>query len=166
VIMGLKNKGATFRQPAWLRQLTDAKGQSLVELAVLTPIILVLLVGIIEVGRFAYLSILVSNAARAGVQYGAQNLATASDVAGIEAAAMNDVQNIPGLSFPSAPRYYCSCASAPNVPTSCPAVCGGGDHGLVYVQVQTKGVFTSLFRYPGLPATFTTNGNAVMRVAQ
>jgi Flp pilus assembly protein TadG len=42
------------------------KGQSLVELALLTPILLLLVVGIVEMGRYATLSIEVANAARAG----------------------------------------------------------------------------------------------------
>lgn len=50
-------------------------------MALLTPLLLTLLIGIIELGRYAYLSILVGNAARAGAAYGAQSLAQSSDTA-------------------------------------------------------------------------------------
>ncbi len=54
-------------------------GTSLVEMALLTPLLALLLMGTIDVGRLAYLSIQVSNGARAGVQYGAQNSSTSLD---------------------------------------------------------------------------------------
>ncbi len=73
-------------------RLVREHGQSLVELAFVVPLLLLLLVGIIEIGRFAFYSILVSNAARAGAQYGAQSLASASDTVGIAAAANRDGQ--------------------------------------------------------------------------
>ncbi|MGA8144035.1 MAG: TadE family protein [Candidatus Acidiferrales bacterium] len=156
---------ATPAQRKWNLRIRESDGQSLLEFALLTPIILVLLVGVIEVGRFAYLSILTANAARAGVQYGAQSLTAASDGPGMAAAALNDAQNIPGMTVPVT-RHFCSCASSSTAELPCPAICGLGDHALVYVQVQTNGTFTALFHYPGLPATFPVNGNAVMRVAQ
>ena len=49
----------------------------------ITPLLLLLLIGVIEFGRFAYLGILVGNAARAGAAYGAQSLAQSADTAGI-----------------------------------------------------------------------------------
>src|ERR1700730_5920845 len=70
------------------------RGQSLVELAFVLPVLLLLLVGIIEIGRFAYYSILVSNAARAGAQYGAQSLAAAADTTGTSNAGTNDATGI------------------------------------------------------------------------
>ena len=71
-------------------------GQTLLEVALLTPLLLLLLVGIFEVGRFAYYSIEVSNAARAAVQYGAQSLADAKDSVGLTQAAKSDCQIFPG----------------------------------------------------------------------
>ena len=44
-------------------------------------------------GRYAYISILVGNAARAGAGYGAQSLAQSVDTAGITTAVDNDFQN-------------------------------------------------------------------------
>ena len=68
-------------------------GQSLLEVALLTPMLLALLLGVIEMGRYSYISILVGSAARAGAAYGAQNLAQSADGAGIQTAAKNDFQN-------------------------------------------------------------------------
>jgi Flp pilus assembly protein TadG len=144
--------------------LTPAqRGQSIVELALVTPLLLLLLVGTIEVGRFAYYSIVVSNAARAGAQYGAQSLATAADTAGISTAAKNDAQNITGLTVTSS--QLCGCTGA-GLSGNCPATGCGASHPLVYVQVTASGSFTSLFSYPGIPKTFDVTSTEKMQVAQ
>jgi Flp pilus assembly protein TadG len=140
------------------------RGQSLVELAFVVPLLLLLLVGIVEIGRFAFYSIVVSNAARAGAQYGAQSLANAADTAGIATAAKNDGQGGTGLTITS--NQLCGCSGA-TLSGACPAtLCALPNHALVYVQVQVVGAFPSLFRYPGLPASISVTSVEEMRVAQ
>ena len=58
----------------WLWNTTEA-GVCVVAITLL----LALFIAVAETGRAFYIAISVSNAARAGVQYGAQNLATAAD---------------------------------------------------------------------------------------
>ncbi len=70
-------------------------GQAIIEMMILLPIFLVLMIGTVEFGRLAYAYIEVADAARAGVQYGAQNRATASDTAGMQQAALNDAPDSP-----------------------------------------------------------------------
>jgi Flp pilus assembly protein TadG len=156
------------RSHSFFGRLRADQGTSVLEMALLTPVLLLLLLGIIEIGRYAELSILVANAARAGAQYGAQNLVTAADNSGIESAALSDGENIPGLSASTiAPQALCGCSGTP--PSTCsvsPPTCTAPSHLLVYVQVNTTGTFTSLFRYPGIPSPITVNGMAQMRVAQ
>jgi Flp pilus assembly protein TadG len=140
------------------------RGQSLVELAFVVPLLLLLLVGIIEIGRFAFYSILVSNAARAGAQYGAQSLANAADNFGITTAANRDGQGGAGLLV--TPGQRCGCSEA-TLSATCPAtVCALPSHPLVYVRVQVVGAFPVLFRYPGLPASINVTSVEEMRVAQ
>src|SRR5271156_3107751 len=107
-------------------------GQTILEVALLTPVLLLLAVGIIEIGRYSYYSILVSNAARAGAQYGAQSLATALDTAGLTTAAKNDAQGIAGLTITAA--QVCGCTGAKL--GACPATCTLPNHPLVYVEVK------------------------------
>ena len=139
------------------------RGQSLVELALVTPILLFLLVGIIEIGRFSYYSILVSNAARAGAQYGAQGLATAADSTGIQTAATHDGQSLAGLTVSSIQECGCTGTSL----GACPASgCAAPNHPLVYVEVTATGKFYPLFSYPGIPNPFNVASTEKMRVAQ
>ena len=60
------------------------------EMAFILPILLILVLGVIEIGRYAYIAILVGNAARAGAAYGAQNKQLANDSTGIQNAAQYD----------------------------------------------------------------------------
>jgi Flp pilus assembly protein TadG len=64
------------RSPAQKPRSNEA-GQSLLEMALLLPILCLLVVGITDLGRAAAVTMMVNNAATAGVEYGAQNGTTA-----------------------------------------------------------------------------------------
>jgi Flp pilus assembly protein TadG len=139
-------------------------GQALLEVALVTPLLLLLAVGIIEIGRYAYYSILVADAARAGAQYGAQSLATAADTAGIRTAAENDGQNLAALRVTV--QHECGCTGS-SIGGGCPATaCVSPNHALVYVKVTVTGKFNSLFKYPGIPQSIDCDSTELMRVAQ
>lgn len=140
-------------------------GSALAEMAIIAPLLVLLLIGLMEVGRFGNYTILVGNAARAGVQYGAQNLITADDTAGMQTSATNDGQNITGLS--AVASHYCECAdgsASQCLATDCP-----NSHRLVFVKVVATGTMPSLTNFAALPAslrTITVSNTAIMRVAQ
>lgn len=166
------------------RSLRSQSGQSLVEVALLTPLLLALLIGGIELGRYAYIAILVGNAARAGTAYGAQSLVLSVDTAGIQAAADNDYQNNG--------QKVCNPTGKPPVTTSCLTVtsatsCGCDNGGtitsancstsvdptagscvagtwVVMVSVTASGTFNSLFNFPGIPSSITVSRTSTMRV--
>jgi Flp pilus assembly protein TadG len=149
-------------------------GQSLVEVALLLPFLSLLLLGVIEVGRYAYIAILVGNAARAGVGYGIQSNAQSVDQVGITLAAKNDFQNNGqnvNLLTIDAPVVVCGCDSAGTVTTAgCSATtnptagtCAAG-HWVVTLTVTAHGTFNSLFNYPLIPASITVSRSAAMRV--
>jgi Flp pilus assembly protein TadG len=152
-----------FLQLRPTRRATQS-GQALLEVALVTPLLMLLAVGIIEIGRYAYYSILVADAARAGAQYGAQNLATAADTAGIRTAAENDGQNLTALKVTV--QHECGCTGS-SISGACPATaCASPNHALVYVKVTVTGKFNSLFKYPGIPQSINCDSTELMRVAQ
>ncbi|MBV9887225.1 MAG: pilus assembly protein, partial [Acidobacteria bacterium] len=116
-------------------------GQTVVELALLLPLLLVLCVGVIEIGRYAYFDILISNAARAGAQYGAQSLIQAADLNGITAAAQNDGLN--GMTI--AATQQCTCPGG--TPGACPAGAPACAQQQVYVEVTASDTYDSLFGF-------------------
>ncbi|MBV9270172.1 MAG: pilus assembly protein [Candidatus Eremiobacteraeota bacterium] len=146
--------------------LPNERGSALVEFAFATPILLLILVGLIEVTRFAYFCILVGNAAHAGAAYGAQTLATANDTTGMQNAAKNDGQNVPQLSVTSA-GAVCGCwnGTASTAQACTTTTCAVG-HRVIYAQVTVQGTVTHLFAYAGLPSTYTITRQAVIRVQQ
>ena len=147
-------------------------GQSLVELALLTPLLLLLLIGTVEMGRYAYIDILVANAARAGAAYGAESLPQSVDTAGIQAAANNDFQNngiTATLNVTSSVSCGCDSSGTFTAAVSCTGVGAGTcvtGHWVVVVSVTASGTFTSMFKFPGIPGSLTMSHTAKERVVQ
>jgi hypothetical protein len=166
---------------------TAESGQSVMEFAVMLPFMILLALGVVEIGRAAFLHIEVANAATAGVEYGSQNVITASDISGMQNAAVCDAniaapplpgQNCSGgiltLSGVTAVNgCFCDITSGTGSGIGCSSTtwqaCSGiscGSKPIVEcVQVTTQATFNSLFNYNKLPFTsFTARGNAIMRV--
>jgi Flp pilus assembly protein TadG len=151
-------------EPGGSRDRLRQRGQSVAEVALLTPILLLMLVGTIEIGRFAYYAIEATGAARAGAQYGMQSLIDSKDLAGIQLAARSDAPELSGLQVTA--TDLCACSNNPSNYMGCPARRCGAGHPVVFLEVNATAQVPSLFHYPGLPGTFTANGKAIMRVAQ
>jgi Flp pilus assembly protein TadG len=143
------------------------EAQSLVELALLTPLFILLLLGSAEFARFGWAAVLTSNAARAGAAYGSQNAVTAIDTAGIQSVAASDSVNLTGLATTSS--VSCVCSNGTAIPdctkalTYCPASSGTI---LDYVQVSTSSTVSPLVHYPGLPIRLTVTGKSIMVIEQ
>jgi Flp pilus assembly protein TadG len=185
----IRETHAKSRQVAkLLRRFRSESGQSLVELALLTPLLLILVIGIVEMGRYSYFGILVGNAARAGAAWGAQNLPSSADTADINTAAQNDCQNCgtlstAGLTVTSTPLCTCDNGGTFNPATPTAAYCNSAKnltagsctagHWVVLVQVTTSGTFKPLITYPAggvfgflkIPS-LTFSSTATERVAQ
>lgn len=167
------------------RKLGAESGQSLLEVALVTPLLLLLVLGVIEIGRYAYIAILVGNAAHAGAAYGSQGATQAGDTNGIQLAADNDYQNNGQLvstltvtswttcgcdsngtiSMTQAPNQ-CSTATNSSIATTistCESVTGR--HWVSMVSVEASGKYSSLFNYPGIPTPVTIDRTATIRVS-
>jgi Flp pilus assembly protein TadG len=157
--------------PKFLCRPADDMGQAIVELALTVPVLLVLLVGAAEFGRLAYYAVEVSNAARAGAQYGAQSSITASDFTGMVTAAQRDAANVTLTATGTTATALCACSDEPNPPTATSACsstfsCSGSARIIEYVQVNTQATITPIFKYPGLSKTFIVSGQTILRVEQ
>jgi Flp pilus assembly protein TadG len=152
----------------------DSNGQAFVELALVLPMLTLLIVGGVELGRLAYADIEVSNAARAGVAYAMQSHAAAAQPLNIEAAAKQDAPNLPGLVV-DPPILTCYCETTAGATTafaSCAVnvtnttTCLSPSSIVVYVQVNTSASVDTVFHLPAIPNTVTLRGKAIMRVEQ
>jgi hypothetical protein len=134
--------------------------QSLIELALLMPLFILILLGSATFARFAWASVLTSNAARAGASFGAQNPANAGNTAAIQAAAAADSVNLTGLTTTSAVSCVCSSgATIGNCFTTALTDCAAPATITDYVTVNTTSTISAFGH------SFTTNGQATMVVA-
>jgi Flp pilus assembly protein TadG len=143
-------------------------GQAFIELALALPIFAILLIGSAEFAILASAGIQISNAARAGVAYGAQNHVTASDTPGMQLAATHDAPNITGLTATA--TQSCTCVSSVSTTSitcsSANTSCVSPSRIVEYVQVNTSAAVTPPIHLWGLPTTFTMRGQAIMMVEQ
>jgi Flp pilus assembly protein TadG len=154
------------------------RGQALLEFALALPVLCLLSIGVVELGRAAAFTIAVNNAATAGVEYGAQSPATATDINGMQLAAAADASGgaLPMGQWSATASNGCLCDTGAGTSCTYPvpsngacstiaSTCGAlGGQPVECVQVVTQDTFMPLFSYPGLPSSFTANGHAVMRV--
>ena len=144
------------------RRLGAERGIALTEVALVLPLFLILFIGTIDFCRIFYAANAMTHAARAGVQYGAQDNATAVDTAGMKKAALDAATDLgdPSL-FTVTPTFFCKCSNGSSV--SC--VTGTCAEGLprIYVQVMVQKTFHTLVSYPGIPSTTDLTRTAVMR---
>lgn len=139
-------------------------GVALIEFALVLPLLILILVGLIDFGRYTFFSILVGNAAHAGAQFGSQNEQNAGNFALIEAVAKADGQNIVNASAQNVCGCWNSATGQGTTPGACGQTCTNGGVGVTYIRVNSSGTFQPLFHYPGLPASFTVSATATMRV--
>jgi Flp pilus assembly protein TadG len=142
-----------------------SRGAALVEFAILVPLMLTLLIGLMEAGRLGDYAIKIANAARAGVQYGAQNGATASDTQGMQNAAGSDAGDATITSVAAA--TFCACADG--TASSCQQGDCPTSHRLQWVSVTSSGTFTAVIGSSFLPSqlrSLSISQTATMRVAQ
>lgn len=170
------------------RTLSNDAGSAFVELALVLPLLCLLLIGSVELGRIAYAAMEVSNAARAAVAFSSQNRSTAGQdavtVAAVKAAAAVDASDLTalGATLATTPNTVCVCDTGSSTPAvdcgslgnlCCPpgetASCTAGYYtgtGVVYVQATTTATIKTMFNYPGLPNSYTLHGFAKMRVIE
>lgn len=141
--------------------IADERAQAVVELALTLPVLLILLLGAAEMSRVSYAALEVSNAARAAVQYGAQNSTTAADTTGMQTAASNDASNVAAVTATVSTSYICSNGtSTSGTPPTCSA---SAVETILTVNTQaTINPMIHLF----LPTTFTVHGQAVQKCLQ
>jgi len=143
-------------------KIREQKGQALIEAALTMPLLLLFLVGAIEIARAVFAGIEVSNAARAGVQYGTQSSAYVADTTGIQNAAAADAPDITlGTTTVS---HSCICSNGA-ASTCLPTDCSGASNETI-LTVQTQATFDPGFYLPGISHTFTLHGQAVQKVLQ
>lgn len=140
------------------------RGQSLVELALVLPLLLLMLLGAVEFGQLGLTAITVSNAAHAGTIWAQQH---PSDFAGMQTAAVNDGSAISSWATITATATgVCTCSNGTVITCSTTSSCASPAYVENYNQIQTQATVEPILTIPGLPRSYTLNGYAIMKVPQ
>ena len=97
-----------------------------------------------DYGRSLRVAAEVSAAARAGAAFASTSAANSLNTAGIQAAAINSVPDVSGMTVSSVRSCKCPGGGA----VLCSGRCAGNMLG--YVQVNARAASTNIFSYPGL----------------
>jgi Flp pilus assembly protein TadG len=146
-------------------------GAALIELAFVTPMLLLLVLGAADLGRAYYVGLEVANAAHAGAEYSALNFSTPAKIttAYITAAATQSAPNVSGL-IVATPTWGCECsdgtsysASCTSAMTTCSATGTRGSNVVYRVQVQASATYNTLVPWPFIPSQITLSKTATIR---
>lgn len=156
-------------KPVLWYSLREEAGQALIELALVVPLLTLIFVGALEVGRIAYAAIEVNNAARAGVAYASQTHTTAStdpsNLPNIQLAATTEAPDVTGMTV----TVSNSCTCSDGTPITCATAgtaCVSPAFNQVTVQVNTAATINTAFHFPGIPNSITLRGQAIMNTEQ
>ena len=136
----------------------EQSGSSVVELALLTPLLLLLLAGAVDMGQAFYAAIEVSSAATAGADYGIQK---PTNTSGMEQAALLDGANLSGLA--ASASWGCECSDGTSASVSCISEPSCSTNPVNYVLVTTSMTFVPILRISGFPSNLALKGSARMR---
>lgn len=134
----------------------------MVELAVVLPVLILIAVGVMDYGRVFFTSIAVSNAARAGAEWGAFS-------EGVNSSNFTGMQNFAKLEGAQAgtitvtANRTCRCGVTV-VTCSTGSDCGGGyGPAAEYIDVKAEKWVKMLIKYPGLADSVKISRTATFR---
>jgi Flp pilus assembly protein TadG len=149
-----------FNRRAWAYEA----GSALVELAVSLPLLVLVMVGVTDFARVFYMGMELTNAARAGAQYGAYNPAQSGNIAGMQTTATGSV-NMTGVTATASRACQCATSAGTFSAATCTTTCPSGQHLVVTVKVTTSKTFTTVVgSFPGIPPTVNLVRSATLRV--
>lgn len=156
----------------------NEEGSALVELYFAGFLMATMILGAAELGRIAWASIEVTNAAHAGIEYATSSHKAASDfvntngtyTGGIVTAALADADTFGGNSSIAVTSISaaCTCANSSYTPTSCSdnTTCQSHNTSMIEnITVQTTGTYYPIIRWPGGPTQVTLYGQATQKVS-
>jgi Flp pilus assembly protein TadG len=139
----------------------DSRGSSVLETALILPLLLLMLCVAVDLGRAFTAAIATTSAAQAGAMYGIQH---PSDVAGMIAAARLDAGTWATV-VPTA-QFGCQCSDGSSAVAGCVSEPTCAFNSVYYVQLSTTTLYTPVLPYPGLAAGIVLHGKARVRAAR
>ena len=157
--------------PTTLRALlrSPPRGAAIVEFALILPFLILLMVGLFDLGFGAYQSMQVHAAAEAGAQYALRHTWDATAIA----TAVTSATGTGAIAATPAPTRVCGCPDSGAftvvgswvVDHCVPSfTCASGSSPGVYASVSARLSYSPVLSYPGLPDPLTLTGQAYRRI--
>ena len=132
-----------------------------VEMAAMLPILIVLTLGAVDLGRLFYVSVAVANAARAGVSYGSLNNQRSKNLDKSHELGHADAESVHGGGVAVTATRFCECSDGSSVDCETGA-CDEGSKS-IYVRVRAWKTYQTLLPYPGIPNSVDMVRDAYMQ---
>jgi Flp pilus assembly protein TadG len=130
----------------------SCRGAAATELAIILPVLILIILGCVDFGRFVYSYIAVTNAARAGAGFGSNNIYTV----GTYTTWQNQVKQAVTNEMGSISGYSSSNVTVTGVPNT-------GSTNPWRVEVTVPCTFQTVISWPGIPTSMTVQQKVVMR---
>ena len=161
----------TLRTPSPLARLRrhlagDTRGAAMLELALLSPVLLVMLVGVVDGAMWIMARQSVERAARAGAEYAVANgYDSAAISAAITSAAAPHSKMMTAIAATPLPTNWCGCASNTTITAAtCGSTCASGLKAGSYVTTSARSTYTFVLHRPGTQRTQTVSSSTTVRI--
>lgn len=142
---------------ALLRRLaSNAAGNVMVEMAVATPVLVTLMVGVFDFGSAGYTLTALRSAARAGAEY----VSRTGDTAGVTTVVKNSADL--DATTTVTPSTFCECQGG--AAATCGTNCPDGNGAYEFVSIVVRGPYKTIIPYPFLPHDMTLQASATLRM--
>ena len=159
----------------WRRRgFLGTAGAVAVELAIITPFLLLLIAGVIDFGTYMNNSQAIAAATRAGAEYAHDNSICNAGIASLAAlptgcttGITSTVTGSGSLDPTPAVTATLNCESAPGTSTTCGPPCPGSCPcctNRIFIKVSTSQTFTPIIPWPGIPASAAVAGVTEIRL--
>ena len=142
--------------------LRNADGNMTIEFGFVILFMVTLAVGAYDFGNLGYQKIAVTSAARAGSQFGVQDMSTAEDIDGMIEAARIDINDTAEALDIDADNYY-FCPGQGEVANET-ILCADGTYSYFYVTVTVVDEIELMFPYPFIASPQVVASTNIMRV--
>jgi Flp pilus assembly protein TadG len=151
-----------FRWPALWRAADDLgrdrRGAAAVEFALIAPVLLLTMAGLVDGSRLIATTMQVNSAAQAGADFA---LRRGWDAPGIQAAVASAT---PAGAVASVPTLAQACVVSGAIVTTAAATCAGGGAAGRFVTVAAQAAFKPIMKWPGITLPSTISAQAVVRI--
>jgi len=137
----------------------DRRGVAAVEFALIAPVLLLLVAGLIDGSRLIVQTMQVKAAAQAGADYARRNGWDAAGIAGAVTSATSIT-----VSPTPAPAQTTACVSGMTIAPAGGATCAGGGTPGGFITVSAQAPFAPIMPWPGLSQPTTVAAQAVVRL--